>query len=101
MLCTRSGGVLIGGRFPGVAVQISHDHGYTWRFHQIDTVGWANGGMLEIEPDVVLFLYGGRHELRYTDLADATLAAGLQLVQNSASTSPPFSRILRRARLRS
>ncbi len=68
MLTTRSGVILIGGRFPGIAVQASFDDGMTWRCCQIDTALWANGSMYEIEPDVVLFVYGGLnepHQLRY------------------------------------
>ncbi len=65
MICTASGAVLIGGRFPALAVQVSRDNGFTWQFHQIDTCAWANGAMFEIEPDVVLYMYGGREEFRY------------------------------------
>jgi hypothetical protein len=64
MVRTASGALLIGGRFPGLAVQLSLDNGYTWQFYQIDTAAWANGAMIEVEPDVVLFIYGGREELR-------------------------------------
>ena len=64
MVTTASGAILIGGRFPGLAVQFSRDNGYTWQFYQIDTAAWANGAMIEVEPDVVLFIYGGREELR-------------------------------------
>lgn len=65
MICTQSGVLLIGGRFPGLAVQVSRDNGLSWQFHQIDTCAWANGAMFEIEPDVVLYMYGGRQEFRY------------------------------------
>ena len=59
MISTTSGAIIIGGRFPGMAVQVSRDGGMTWNFYQIDTASWANGAMFEIEPDVVLFIYGG------------------------------------------
>ena len=59
MLTIRSGVVLLGGRFPGIGVQVSRDGGMTWNFYQVDSAGWANGAMFEIEPDVVLFTYGG------------------------------------------
>ncbi|MBM4005444.1 MAG: DUF1080 domain-containing protein [Planctomycetes bacterium] len=68
MLTTTSGVIIIGGRFPGIALQISRDEGMTWQFHQIDQASWANGAMLEVEPDVVLFVYGGPSippQLRY------------------------------------
>ena len=45
-------------------MQVSRDNGYTLQCHQIDTAAWANGSMLEVEPDVVLYVYGGRKELR-------------------------------------
>jgi hypothetical protein len=59
MISTTSGALIIGGRFPGMAVQVSRDGGITWNFYQVDTATWANGAMFEIEPDVVLFTYGG------------------------------------------
>jgi hypothetical protein len=31
----------------------------TWKFHVIDNAIWANGAMFEVEPDLVLFIYGG------------------------------------------
>jgi len=68
MLSTTSGALIIGGRFPGMGVQVSRDGGMTWNFYQVDTATWANGAMFEIEPDVVLFTYGGRgspERLRY------------------------------------
>jgi photosystem II stability/assembly factor-like uncharacterized protein len=68
MLTTTSGVIMIGGRFPGIALQVSRDDGMTWQFHQIDQATWANGAMFEVEPDVVLFIYGGPsnpQQLRY------------------------------------
>jgi len=60
MITTTSGVILIGGRFPGIGVQISRDNGMTWKCFRIDTCCWANGAMYEVEPDVVLFIYGGK-----------------------------------------
>ena len=60
MVCTASGALLIAGRFPGMAVQVSRDDGMTWACYRIDATGiYANGAMYEVEPDVVVFLYGG------------------------------------------
>ncbi len=59
------GALIIGGRFPGMGVEVSRDDGMTWNFYQIDTAYWANGAMFEIEPDVVLYIYSGRASLRY------------------------------------
>ena len=64
IVCTTSGAILIGGRFPGLAVQVSRDGGMTWTCYRIDTCGWANGAMIEVEPDIVAFLYGGKGDLR-------------------------------------
>jgi len=57
MMTTRSGVILIGGRFPGIALQVSRDHGMTWQFYQIDQAANANGTMYELEPDLVIFVY--------------------------------------------
>ena len=59
MVCTTSGALVIGGRFPDIAVQVSHDDGMTWKCYRIDSAIWANGSMYEVAPDVVLFIYGG------------------------------------------
>ncbi len=59
MVCTTSGALIIGGRFPGIAVQVSHDDGMTWDCYMIDSAIWANGDIYEVAPDLVLFLYGG------------------------------------------
>ena len=67
MLTTRSGVVLLGGRFPGIGVQVSYDHGYTWQCTETDAATWAQGGMIEVEDDVVLHVYGGPdhpHQIR-------------------------------------
>jgi len=55
---TASGALLVGGRFPGLGLQVSTDNGMTWDTYQIDTEIWAMGGMYEVAPDVVLWVYG-------------------------------------------
>jgi hypothetical protein len=62
MLSTQNGSLIIGGRFPGMAIQVSHDGGMTWKGYTIDNVCWSNGAMFEVEPNVVLFIYGGKFE---------------------------------------
>ena len=62
MVTTTSGYLLVGGRFPGMTVQVSRDHGMSWQCYQVDTAIWANGTMFEVEPDVVLFVYGGKND---------------------------------------
>lgn len=59
MVCTTSGTLIIGGRFPDISVQVSRDDGMTWKCYRIDSAIWANGSMYEVAPDVVLFIYGG------------------------------------------
>ena len=60
MISTQSGALIIGGRFPGIGVQVSRDGGMTWQGAGIDSAGWANGAMFEVEPNVVLYIYGGK-----------------------------------------
>lgn len=59
IITTSSGAIVMGGRFPGMALQVSRDNGMSWQFYQIDRAAWANGAMVEVEPDVVLYVYGG------------------------------------------
>jgi hypothetical protein len=61
MTTTASGVVLIGGRHPGLAVLASWNNGMSWSTYSIDTVSWAQGAMIEVAKDVVLFIYGGRY----------------------------------------
>ena len=61
MLTTASGAIIIGGRMPGLAVQVSYDDGMTWKCYRIDTACYANGSMYEVEPDLVLYAYGGKY----------------------------------------
>ena len=62
---TASGALVIGGRFPALAIRVSRDNGMTWKTYQIDTEIWAMGGMYEVAPDVVLWIYGsGASQLR-------------------------------------
>ena len=65
MVCTTSGYLVIGGRFPGMGLQVSYDSGMTWKCYQVDTHDGGNGGMFEVEPDVVLFVYAEHFHLRY------------------------------------
>ena len=64
MLTTKSGYIVLGGRFPGIGVQVSYDHGYTWHCTETDAATWAQGGMIEVEDDVVLHVYGGPDQPR-------------------------------------
>ena len=58
---TKSGVVLFPTRFPGVTLHHTRDDGMTWDDGAggtyIDTSIWAMGGLLEVEPNVVLFVY--------------------------------------------
>jgi hypothetical protein len=58
MVRTASGAIVFGGRYPGTVVHTSFDDGKTWDGGTIiDSAIWALGSMIEIEPDVVLFVY--------------------------------------------
>ena len=46
---------MIGGRHPGIGVQVSYDDAMTWHGQRVDTAIWAQGHMIEIAPDLVLF----------------------------------------------
>ena len=60
-ITTASGAMLICGRFPALSCQLSFDSGMSWKMWTIDGSGiWAQGTLFELEPDVVLFTYGGR-----------------------------------------
>jgi hypothetical protein len=58
---TQSGVALLPTRFPGVTMHLTRDDGMTWDDAgggtYIDTSIWAMGGLLEVEPEVVLFVY--------------------------------------------
>ena len=64
LLCTRSGVLVLAGRFPGQGMHVSRDGGLSWRSHRIDETVWANGTLFEVEPDVVLYVYMTRGRLR-------------------------------------
>jgi hypothetical protein len=58
MLRTAGGAVLVAHRLPCLTVHCSRDGGMT--FDQgtlIDSGTWAMGGMIEVEPDLVLYVY--------------------------------------------
>jgi len=61
MLCTASGALLIAGRHPGLAFQLSYDDGMTWECVRFDTTFWANGFTYEIEPDLVMYASTGKY----------------------------------------
>ena len=62
---TASGALVVGGRFPALAIYVSRDNGISWETHRIDTELWAMGGMYEVAPDVVMWIYGsGADKLR-------------------------------------
>ena len=58
MVRTASGALLIAHRLPGLTVNCSLDDGLTWDAGtMIDTGLWAMGSMVEVEPDLVLYVY--------------------------------------------
>jgi hypothetical protein len=58
MLRTASGVLLVAHRLPGCTVHASYDDGVSWDAGtQIDSAIWVMGGMIEVEPDRVLYVY--------------------------------------------
>jgi hypothetical protein len=58
MVRTSSGALLVAHRFPGHSINVSRDNGVTWdEGTTVDFPVWAMGCMLEVEPEVVLFVY--------------------------------------------
>ncbi len=55
---TASGALIVAGRMPGgQGAYVSHDDGMTWQGYRVGTDMWAMGSMLEVKPDVVLYVY--------------------------------------------
>ncbi len=61
MTATTGGAIVIAGRHPGIGAQLSLDGGMSWQATRIDTPFYANGSTLEVEPDVVLYVYDGKY----------------------------------------
>ena len=58
MLRTASGKLLVAHRLPGLTVHVSPDDGRTWdEGTTIDGALWAMGAMIEVEPDIVFYVY--------------------------------------------
>ena len=58
MLRTSCGAVLVAHRLPGLTIHCSLDGGHTWdEGTVIDGALWVMGSMIEMEPDVVLYVY--------------------------------------------
>ena len=59
---TASGALVIGGRQPGLSLHVSRDDGMTWTHYQIGTDAWAAGHMVEVAPDVIMWVYADSFE---------------------------------------
>jgi len=58
VLRTSSGAVLVAHRLSSMTIHSSRDDGHTWdQGTMIDGSIWVMGSMIEIEPDVVLYVY--------------------------------------------
>ncbi len=58
MLRTESGAILVAHRLPGCTIHTSFDDGRTWDAGTlIDSAIWVMGSMIEVEPDLVLYIY--------------------------------------------
>ena len=105
---TKSGVVMVAGRFPGLALMVSWDDAMSWEFYLIDTSGFAaNGALVELEPDgkssaaapfafrtslkeaaahaVVMYIYGGSY-------SPAGYRTQVFKVDRQARTATPISR---------
>ena len=55
---TSSGVLLVAHRFPDHSINVSYDNGLTWDTGTtVDFPVWAMGCMMEVEPEVMLFVY--------------------------------------------
>ena len=58
MLKTSSGAILVAHRLPGLTIHASFDGGITWdEGTTIDSALWVMGSMLEVRPDLVLYVH--------------------------------------------
>ncbi len=58
MVRTASGAILVAHRLPGCTIHTSLDDGITWdQGTMIDSAIWCMGSMIEVEPDLVLYVY--------------------------------------------
>lgn len=58
MVRTVSGAVIFAHRMPGLCLHVTRDEGCTWdEGTTIDSSLWAMGSMVEVEPEVVLYVY--------------------------------------------
>ncbi len=78
MLRTSSGVLLVAHRLPMLAVHASFDAGVSWQGSIIDSSIWVMGSMLEVRPDLVLYVYYDSFESRmraqYLRVAGGALA---------------------------
>ncbi len=76
MLRTASGKLLVAHRMPSMTIHCSQDDGHTWdQGTQIDAALWVMGEMLEVEPDLVLYVYRteGRMRAQFIRVTDSGL----------------------------
>lgn len=60
---TASGAILVAHRLPGLTIHTSLDDGHTWdEGTTIDSGLWAMGEMIEIEPNLILYIYNDSFE---------------------------------------
>lgn len=79
---TTSGALLFAHRLPQLTVHCSQDDGRTWQGTIIDSGMWAMGGMCEVEPDVVLYVYMDSFEGRMRRQLIRVTPAGLEPVRD-------------------
>ena len=61
------------------------DHGITWQIIEVDTETWAMGGMVEVAPDVVLWVCGSGTHLRgqYIRITETGVEPALDMLPKS------------------
>ena len=88
-----SGVVLFPTRFPGVTMHLTRDDGMTWDDGgggtYLDTSIWAMGSLLEVEPNLVLFIYMDSWHDRLRAQFIHVTDTGLMPSKRHASLSPP------------
>ncbi len=85
MLRTQAGALLVAHRLPTMTVNLSGDDGATWdEGTQIDSAIWVMGAMVEVEPDLALYVYWDSFESRMRAQHMRVLLTGLEPVRMAA-----------------
>jgi hypothetical protein len=91
MVRTKSGAMLICGRFPVNSCQLSFDEGRSWRFFTLDGHPGGDGAMMEVADDEVLWIYGDKMYGQFKSqlLRISTDPRGLESIGGTGGGAPP------------